>query len=172
MHFFLSSFGLHNPYISGKIPDHGIYPVATEMADGLDLDYTSLLLGQNYVIDKTAFEDICSGRRPFLNRMAETLKFLQREEILLVRDLRPIAKSYMRQLKNKTEAMLADPLEWLPEARAQWHAVGPYMKEFQIKFGKPDDAIINTAHFGVYSYLQQRDGAVNQRGVRSHYETV
>ena len=161
MDFLLSTFGVHNPYVNGELPGHAAFPIASGEGAELDLDYTSLLLGEQYTIDEGTYEDIVSGRRAFLNPMAATLLFLKEEGILRTVNLREVSGRYVDEVRRRTELLVADPTDWLPAADAQWRAVGAYMGDFHARHAPGADPLLNTAHFGVYNHLRARDGAVS-----------
>jgi hypothetical protein len=158
--FLLSTFGVHNPEIGGALPDHAGFPVSSEHGPELDLDYTSLLLADHYVMDEDAYWDVIGGRRPFLKPMAATLKFLKAEGILTTVKMRETARQYSAEVRRRTNLLVEDPTDWLPAARAQWQAVGRYMREFHARHAPQSDRLLNTSHFGVYNYLRSRDGIV------------
>ena len=134
MEFFLSSFGLHNPYIVTKLPEHAIFPISNDCKNGLDLDYTSLLLGKRYYIDKDAFEYICYSEKEFLKPMSSTLSFLKEEGLVEIIDVAKLVSTHLEDLKSKVETLSRNTQMWLPVIKQQWMKVKNEYKEFQTTF--------------------------------------
>jgi len=153
MEFFLASFGLHNPYIVTKLPEHAIYPVSDSSGDAIDLDYTSLLLGKKYIVDKQAFDYVCSGAKSFLAPMATTMKILHKEGLLEIIDVEEIVRRNIDSLRTKVEALSASAHDWVGPLRRQWAGVKDEFAIFHRRFGSPEFETANTQHFAVLNYL-------------------
>lgn len=154
MEFFLSSFGLHNPFISSDLPEHAIYPISSRAIDGIDLDYTSLLLGKKYYIDKQTLEYVCSGERRFLAPMAKTLTFLKKEGFVELVDTAKIVEKKKDLLLNKVEDLSSNFGNWLDVIRTQWVDVKEEFILFHSEFGSTEKMTLNTSHFAVINYLE------------------
>ena len=61
-------------------------PIATDADGGFDLDYSSLLIAESFLIDKTAFEFVRDRRQKFLGPMWHSLDVLEKEGLLEVID--------------------------------------------------------------------------------------
>lgn len=44
--------GYYNPFLNIPLPDHMKYPISQNCAEGLDLDYSALMLGEQFIIDE------------------------------------------------------------------------------------------------------------------------
>lgn len=154
MDFYLSSFGLHNPYIVSKLPEHAIYPISTSAQDGVDLDYTSLLLGKKYYIDEQTFGFVCGGEKRFLEPMAKTLFFLKQEGFVETIDTKTIVNDNIESLTEKVDRLSNDYNNWLNVIRSQWADVKDEYFLFHSQYGSPENELLNTSHFAVINYLE------------------
>jgi len=156
MEFYLSSFGLHNPFITSELPEHGVYPIGIDSEIGIDLDYTSLLLGNKYYIDKYAYDYIIDSQNTnFLSPMAITLKTLNNEGYLELIDVKEIIKSNNQKVENMVNSLSKDYLTWLEIIRNHWKIIKDYYIEFHMLYGTKEKSQINTAFFPVYNYLSE-----------------
>lgn len=155
MRFFFTTVGLHNPTLAGQLPEHMAYPLSQRVQGGLDLDYTALLLGNQFIIDSAAFAEITQGYRPFLEPMAATLLKLKQSDLLATVDMGAIMSRNKQAILKKTELLLENPLIWLADMRRQWKIVKPEFEEFQASFGHADMMQQNTGHCGVENWLAE-----------------
>lgn len=153
MQFFLTSFGMHNPYIIARLPEHALYPISCRVDEGIDLDYTSLLLGKQYFVDSDAYEYVCSESKAFLAPMAKTLAFLKQEGYLETIDTREIIERNRSVLHLKVEAMAARPQEWVEVIRKQWRILKEEYVVFHRAHGQPANEFLNTSLYPVLNYL-------------------
>jgi len=153
MEFYLTSFGLHNPYIKSEIPEHCVFPICSYLSNGIDLDYTSLLLGQEYYLDLTAYEFINSREKEFLAPMANTLSFLKSEGFLRLVDVQGMVAENVIQLKQKVESLTKHPEVWIQIFQKQWRTVSKEFSEFHNLYGTPSKHFLNTCNYPVYNYL-------------------
>src|SRR5687768_8703945 len=102
MKYVLSSYGLNNPFIQTDLPEHAVFPLTLETPTGLDLDYTSLLIGQGYALDHAAYDYICSGDLGFLAPMARTLNRLREAGLLTLINVDSIVAAHKDELRQKT----------------------------------------------------------------------
>lgn len=157
MNYYLSSFGLHNPYlVESTLPEHAIFPVASESREGLDLDYGSLLIGQKYIMDLDVYEYITNGGASFLASMANSLAVLNREGLLQLVDAGQFARQFEAKIKAKVELLCEDYTGWLEVVRSQWRELKIDRMEFQNSFGDPHRLAENTTHFTVLNLLRKR----------------
>lgn len=155
MEFYLASFGTHNPFTSLMLPEHAIYPISKDSRNGLDLDYTSLLLGNKYYIDEEAFNYILDERKTFLLPMAGTLRFLFKEGYLELINTKAIVQANESAIKEKVELLSQNTDVWLRIIRAQWRGVKEDYVDFHLKYGSPDKSALNTGLYPVLNYLHQ-----------------
>lgn len=153
MKFLFTAFGLHNQFIQSESPDHGIFPLSKETASGLDLDYTALMIGEQYTIDMVALEFVHSQEKDFLGPMSKTLRILESEGLLNVIDYGELVNARSVDIARKTELLLEDPMPWVRIARRQWRQLSGEFIDFQQKFGRKENLFLNTEHFGIVNYL-------------------
>ncbi len=155
MNFLLSTFGLHNPYITIELPEHAVFPISNEFQNGIDLDYTSLLLGKKYFIDIEAYKYICDGNIAFLSPMAKTLQFLKKEDLLEVLDVSNLVKSKESILKEKVEILSKNTQLWYPIVKEQWKTVKNEYRDFHKSYGTDSKRELNINHFPIINYLHK-----------------
>lgn len=153
MQFFFSTVGLHNPCLSIDLPEHMAYPISQQVRNGLDLDYTALLLGKKFIIDKTAYNRITEGDRSFLHPMGNTLLKLNQNELLKIIDMGAIISRNNEKIMNKVDLLLENPLMWIDDLRSQWRIVKLEFQQFQNNFGSSSMYQQNIGHFGVENWL-------------------
>ena len=153
MRFFFATVGLHNPSLAIDLPEHMAYPISQRVENGIDLDYTALLLGKEFIIDTTAYNKITQGDRPYLRPMANTLIKLNQSELLRLVDMKEIISRHKDEIYDRADLLLENPLVWLDDFRSQWKIVKPEFQEFQKEFGNPNMYQQNTGHFGVENWL-------------------
>ena len=158
---FLTAFGLHNPCVCPQLQEHNAIPIAIDAIDGLDLDYSSLLIAEGFIIDRTSFDFVKERRRRFLGPMQHSLEVLQSEGLLEVADFGEITAPYREKVESMSSQLLEDVKPWITIARSQWIQLRPELEEFQRLYGLPHRAAFDTAHYGVVSYLERRDGHVD-----------
>ncbi len=165
MKYFLSTFGIDNPFIECDLPDHAIYPVGTEIGQSIDLEYTSLLLGEKFVIDQNAINYINENlsRLPFLKMMLESINKLQREGMLETIDTRSLIQSHRDEIIRKTELLSNDLDSWLNAVRLQWDVLQDDREEFVKKFGTTEKTDINSVHFTVANAVKKLDGSLDKQ---------
>ena len=153
MEYLLSSFGLHNPYIKCNLPEHAIFPISNDSQKGIDLDYTSLLIGKKYLIDIDAFKFITSGEKDFLKPMAFTLNFLKKEGFLDLLDTKQIIARNLEKLTEKVEKLSDNSKLWHTIIGRQWNEVKKDYIDFHKQFGSKENFLLNTCPFPIYNYL-------------------
>lgn len=155
MKFFFSTVGLHNPVLALPLPEHMAYPVSQRTTAGLDLDYTSLLVGEGFIMDGEAFASIIELTKPFLKPMARTLLRLADAGLLRTVDMGTIISRHAAQIREKTELVLQDPSDWLRIARGQWRTVRREFEHFQSDFGSEEMRSLNLSHLPVENWLAE-----------------
>jgi len=162
MRFFFSTVGLHNPALAIGLPEHMALPISNEVDGGLDLDYSALLLGNEFIIDETAYEAILSGRRKFLKPMAHSLLRLRECGILTVRDMGATIMAASDRIQAKVDILLEHPKIWLEDVRGQWKQVESEFHRFHRMYGTPALRQGNTGHFGIENWLGEIGQLDNQ----------
>jgi hypothetical protein len=153
MEFFFSTIGQYNPARHLPLPEHMIYPVAQRVPDGVDLDYSPLLIGQRFVMDSAVLQQIVESDAPHLAPMAYTLSKLAQEDLLSVSDMSGLIEKNGAAVLAKVSTLCQDPTVWLPIIGEQWRMIRPEFEEFQNEFGSTEMRAINIGHPGVENWL-------------------
>ena len=172
MKYYLSSFGLHNPYIQIDFADHLVYPVAIECKNGFDLDYGLLLVGESFVIDEMAYDFIIEDKRGFLSPMANSLKRLKSEGLLELFDLQTLVNKNQSELKAKTNILSDQFGLWLETLRGQWNILETTRANFVTTYGDQGKDIINGNHFTLVNAIHQVYGKVSQKEIDRFHKTI
>src|SRR4051812_39317521 len=104
---------MHNPALATDLPEHMTYPVSQRVTDGVDLDYSSLLVGRAFAIDTLAYDGIVNSGRPYLMPMARTLTRLREAELLELVDMGALIARHSSEVLQKADLLLADVDSWL-----------------------------------------------------------
>ena len=161
MKMFFTAFGLHNPCAITPFQEHCVFPIGIDTKDGLDLDYSTILLAEKYIIDKTAREFVRDKRKHFLKPMDHSLHVLAEEGLLEEVDYSQHINGYEELINEKASGLLSNVQPWLEIARKQWSGLKPELAEFQSLYGQPHNASVNVAHFGVLNYLASQSQSTN-----------
>jgi hypothetical protein len=153
MQFFFSTVAIYNPCLAIDLPEHLAYPISQPGDNGLDLDYTALLLGQKFFIDKIVYNGITEGQFSFLKPMANTLKKLYQNELLEIIDMGEIVTRNRNKIMDKVDLLLENPLMWIDDVRSQWEIVKYEFIKFHNDFGSSNMYQLNTGHCGVENWL-------------------
>lgn len=168
MKIFLTAFGLHNPFAIASLQEHNPIPLAIDAKGGLDLDYSTLLLAEGFIIDQSSLQFIADRQKRFLGPMHQSLQVLKNEGLLDVVDFGALCSPFRSQVEAKTIALVQDVHEWLPIARQQWQRLRGELEEFQERYGASDRAALDTTHYGVLNYLESRGGLDARESARLH----
>lgn len=163
MRYLLATFGVGNPDIHLELPDHAVYPVATETGAGLDLDYTALLVGNSFVIDRASLDYIEEHveRLPFLRTMRTSLRKLRAEGILEVFDGPELIRVNSQSIGAKTDFLLEQFDPWLEAMRIQWADLKADRERFIAKYGA-SSSTTTAGHFTVANALYKRTGLIDR----------
>lgn len=172
MKYFLSSFGLHNPYIHIDFADHLVYPIAIEFSEGFDLDYGMLLVGEEFQIDESVFEFIRDDKRGFLKPMFESLERLKREGLLRLFDAKQLINQHKNQLIEKTEFLSSSFNTWLPILRKQWGILEETRSTFVSNYGDLGKKILNGNHFTLVNAVYQIHGNIQQNQIDKYHKII
>lgn len=153
----------HNPYLSSPIPEHMLYPVSQPDKSGVDLDYSALLISEYFVLDEQSYSELQASRYEWLRPMQQSLKYLEKEELLFLDDFTPIAQLNRSAIESTTERLLEHREPWLRLAQAQWRTLEPELLSFQRDFGSKFMESVNVSHMGIESWLARSGQADNGR---------
>src|SRR5437868_2802771 len=120
MRMFFTAFGLHNPFVRSRLPGHGIMPISTDVEDGLDLDYSALLIAESFYMDRSAYEHIWEQRTGVMGPMWRSIHVLREEGFLECVDYGVPVADYEREIVEKTSQLVETIEPWLLAARRQW----------------------------------------------------
>lgn len=162
MQFFFSTVGAHNPRLASDLPQHMAHPISQRTDNGIDLDYSTLLLGQKYHIDTEVFELVTNSRQDFLAPMKYSLEKLLEADLLEKVDMKSLIQGNLPEIDKRIDHLLDDPLNWLHDARHQWDIVSQEFSDFHDKFGDPGFEKMNRGHFGVENWLAKLNEEDNE----------
>jgi len=160
MKMFFTAFGMHNPCAEKLFQEHCALPIGIDAKDGLDLDYSAILLSEKFIIDKSAREYVRDRRHRFLKPMDHSLHVLAEEGFLEEADFSLLCNGFEEATENKAVELLKNVQPWLVVARQQWSKLQPELIEFQTRYGQARQASINIAHFGILNYLSSKHGRI------------
>jgi hypothetical protein len=129
----------------------------------MDLDYSSIIVAEQFIIDAAAYEFVEDRALKHLGPMLKSLRVLESEGLLEVKDYASLIAAHKAAIIKKTEELTANIDPWIAIARRQWRLLRPELEEFQTLYGTSSRRSLDLAHFGVINYLQLRDGRVNQK---------
>jgi hypothetical protein len=167
MKYFLSSFGQHNPYIEIDFADHLVYPIAEEFEQGFDLDYGMLLIGEKFIMDKSAFDYIKQDKRGFLSPMANSISILKSEGLLELFDLEKCLENHKNELIKKTDALANQYGFWLESVRAQWSFLSKERGDFVHSYGLKENELINSNHFTLVNAIKKINGKIDANAINN-----
>ena len=78
--------GKHNPFLASPLPEHMVYPISQSCKNGIDLDYSALILGEQFIIDGLVFDEVLSSKRDYLKPMQHSLIELEASGIIRTED--------------------------------------------------------------------------------------
>lgn len=173
MRYLLATFGVGNPAIYIELPDHAVYPVGTETEAGLDLDYTALLVGNSFVIDKASLDYIDEhvDRLPFLTMMRESLRKLRTEGLLEIFDGIGLIKEQSHSIETKTAFLLEQFDPWLEAMRIQWADLKADRERFIEKYGAASSTTA-VGHFTVANALYKTTGMIDRQRTQELSERI
>lgn len=149
--------GYYNPFLNIPLPDHMRYPISQNCAEGLDLDYNALMLGEQFIIDELVYDEILVSRKEYFAPMKKTFRELKSSGLLVCRNYEDLFKSNREKIINITNMLLENPQRWLELEQSQWDTLKSELVEFQIKYGSPDMKMTNIGNIGIESWLAYTD---------------
>jgi hypothetical protein len=166
-----TAFGLHNPFLKIPLPDHAVFPLSKEAGDGLDLDYTALMIGTQFAMDARAFDYVTRERPKFLLPMSRTLQKLKVEGLLDVIDYGEIVKRHRLEIDKRVSSALDDPLPWFRIVQNQWNQLNSEFVGFHQKYGSAEKLEANTIHSGVLNYVES-SGSIGRQNLLMQLEKL
>lgn len=161
--YVLIANGQHNPFLATPLPEHMRYPISQHSAEGIDLDYGALLLGERFIIDSSVFEDIKLSKNELFKPMKKSFRELQASEILHCVDFSKIFSENKEKIISMTDILLENVEPWLRLEQMQWRTLKPELLEFQRNYGRYDMKVANTTNIGIESYLARTDQYFNEQ---------
>lgn len=149
--------GYYNPFLNIPLPDHMKYPISQNCAEGLDLDYSALMLGEQFIIDETVYDEILASRKEYFAPMKRTFRELKASGLLVCRNYEVLFKNHRDKIINMTNMLLENPKRWLELEQNQWDSLQGELLEFQTKYGSSDMKMVNTGNIGIESWLAYSD---------------
>lgn len=169
MKYLLSSYGLNNPYLSAPLADHAVYPIGTETAGSIDLDYSTLLVGNGYCLDQACVDylDEHASRLPFLKAMRESIVVLRKEGLLETFDGSALITANLEAITRKVERLCDDWQGWLSATRQQWRILRRDRDDFVKKYGSTERLLLNQYHNSAVNTSFRKFGRFNEEYVIS-----
>ena len=155
--------GKHNPYLATPIPEHMMYPISQHCEDGIDLDYSALLLGERFIIDDSVFDDIITSRKEYFRPMQKSFRELKACGLLDTIDYSEFLNKNTKKIIDITSHELYDVEKWLYLAQKQWSTLKQELYEFQKTYGSLNMANVNTTNIGIESWLTRSDQVYNRQ---------
>lgn len=149
--------GYYNPFLNIPLPDHMRYPISQNCAEGLDLDYSALMLGEQFIIDEAVYDEILASRKEYFSPMKRTFRELKASGLLVCRNYEDFFSSNRDKIINMTNVLLENPQRWLELEQSQWDTLQNELIEFQTKYGSADMKMFNTGNIGIESWLVYSD---------------
>ena len=153
--------GQYNPFLSTPLPEHMLYPISQNCDNGLDLDYSALVLGEKFIIDEAVCDNILHSRKEYFNPMKKSFRELNASGLLDIRDY----SSYFKENKDKiiqmTDFLLENVDAWLVLEQKQWASLKRELMEFQKMYGSEEMKSVNISNIGIESWLARTDQLYN-----------
>ncbi len=153
--------GYYNPFLHIPLPDHMKYPISQNCEEGIDLDYSALMLGEQFIIDEIVYDEILTSRKEHFYPMKKTFKELKSSGLLVCRNYKDFFNSNRNKIINITNMLLENPQRWLELEQNQWDSLQSELLEFQTKYGSSDMKKVNTGNIGIESWLSYSDQLCN-----------
>ncbi|MEM1050630.1 MAG: hypothetical protein AAGI28_00910 [Pseudomonadota bacterium] len=169
MKYLLSSYGLNNPYLSAPLADHAVYPIGTEIAGAIDLDYSTLLVGNGYRLDQSCVDylDEHAQRLPFLQNMRDSISILREEGLLDTFDGAALIAENLDAIIHKTERLCEDWKGWLSVTRQQWRILKKDRDDFVKNYGSAERSLLNQYHNSAINSSFRKYGEFNEEFIIS-----
>lgn len=149
--------GQYNPFLSSPLPDHMKYPISQNCKQGLDLDYSALMLGEQFIIDEAVYDDVLTSRKDFFTPMKKSFRELNASELLICKDYSTFFRNNKDKIINTTKMLLENPRNWLELEQKQWDTLKWELLQFQNTYGTPEMRRVNTENIGIESWLSYSD---------------
>lgn len=153
--------GLHNPFLATPLPEHMVYPISQNCKEGIDLDYSALVLGEKFVIDSAVYEDILHSRKEYFTPMKKSLIELTASDLLEKKDYSAFFGENSEKIVRMTNLLLENTEEWLELEQKQWETLKSELCEFQNTYGSKEMWLVNTSNIGIESWLARTDQVYN-----------
>ena len=138
------------------------YPISQNCSEGIDLDYTALMLGEQFFVDEAVFEDILVSRKEYFTPMKNTFRELKSSGLLVCKNYETLFYENKNKIINITNMLLENPENWLELERKQWIPLKGELFEFQKKYGTQDMYQANIGNIGIESWLSYSDQIENR----------
>lgn len=159
--YVLIANGQHNPFLATPLPEHMIYPVSQKSTQGIDLDYTALLIGEQFVIDSVVYDDIINTKKAFLKPMKKSLLELGASGLLVQKDFNSVFSKHKNEILEKTELQLENYEIWLALAQEQWKTLNGELLNFQKDYGSYNMRNENISNISIESWLERSNQKYN-----------
>lgn len=155
--------GQHNPYLATPLPEHMRYPISQHCQNGIDLDYSALVLGEKFIIDGSVYDDIMLSKNELFVPMKHSFRELSSSDLLQCVDYSKFFTDNKSKIMTMTDSLLENVEPWLNLEQLQWCSLKDELIDFQLNFGSPQMKIANTTNIGIESYLSRTDQYYNEQ---------
>lgn len=162
--------GQYNPFLSTPLPEHMLYPISQNCSDGLDLDYSALVLGEKFIIDAAVYENILHSRKDYFKPMKKSFRELDASYLLEIKDYSAYFKENKNKIVQMTNFLLENVDAWLTLEQKQWASLGEELLEFQKIYGSEEMKLVNISNIGIESWLARTDQVYNLKLRKDLYE--
>jgi hypothetical protein len=159
--FFFPAFGPHAPDAPSKLQEQNIYPLSMFAGDGLDLDYSSLLLVDRIIIDRQAYDFVWNTSNRSFRYMRESLFILEQNGFLHIKDYGELARPMFDIIRSQSNSLLRDPELWLRIARKHWKIYKPEQYQHFKHLGPGANREIELLHYGIYCHLMKSSDKID-----------
>lgn len=155
--------GQHNPYLATPLPEHMVYPISQRCRNGIDLDYSALIIGEQFFVDDAVYEDVISSRKEYLKPMKHSFRVLSESGLLQKKEYTEYFKNNKNKIKNLTDNLLNEVDFWLQLEQIQWRTLKSELVDFQATYGSHHLYHVNTSNIGIESWLARTDQIYNNQ---------
>lgn len=155
--------GQHNPYLATPLPEHMVYPISQRCKNGIDLDYSALIIGEQFFVDNAVYEDVILSKKEYLKPMKHSFQILSESGLLQKKEYAKYFRDNKSKIISLTDSLLKDVDFWLQLEQVQWSTLKRELLDFQTTYGSPNMYHVNTSNIGIESWLARTDQIYNNQ---------
>lgn len=163
---YLPGFAAHYPGLPPNFEAVTEYlPPSVVTAEGLDLDFSLLLLFDRLVIDSFVLDYLDATKFEFLEPMTKSLSILKAEGYVRVIDSADLLARNGSQIDTAVDRNLVRPDQWLPTISSQIRAWEREREGLRLRLGRHAEKDAARMSLGVYCFVMSHFGVVNEAEV-------